>query len=53
MSQLIVPSGHYQPNGRSWGQADTHASATLLVIIHDCSASRPDIGFIRLASHNV
>ncbi len=35
------------------GQADIHPSATLLVIIHDCSASRPDIGFIRLAPHNL
>ncbi len=33
--------------------ADTHASATFLVIVDDCSASRPDIGFIRLASHNL
>ncbi len=33
--------------------ADTHASATFLVIVDDRSASRPDIGFIRLAPHNL
>ncbi len=33
------------------GEADTHASATFLVIIHDCSAFRPNIGLIRLAPH--
>ena len=35
------------------GKADTHDSATFLVIIHDCSASRPNIGLIRLAAHNL
>ena len=35
------------------GEADTHASATFLVIIDNCSASRPDIGFIPLAPHNL
>ncbi len=33
--------------------ANTHASATFLVIVDDYSASRPDIGFIRLAPHNL
>ncbi len=33
----------------SGSKADVHAIATFLIVIHDCSASRPDIGFIRLA----
>ncbi len=37
----------------SGGQADIHPSATFLVIIQDCSASKPDIGFIRLTPHNL
>ncbi len=35
------------------GEADAHASATFLVIVDDRSASRPDIGFIRLTPHNL
>jgi hypothetical protein len=35
------------------GKAETHASATFLVIINDYSASRLDIGFIRLTPHNL
>jgi hypothetical protein len=46
------PSEYYQLNDR-FRVPDTHASDTFLVIIHDCSASRPDIGFIRLAPHNL
>ena len=34
-------------------KAHTHASATFLVIVDDRSASRPDIGFIRLTPHNL
>jgi len=34
-------------------KADTQASATFLVVVVDRSASRPDIGFIRLAPHNL
>jgi len=34
----------------SEGKADTHANATVLVIIDDYSASRHDIGFIRLTA---
>jgi hypothetical protein len=48
-----APQNSTTPTAAIGGKADTHASATFLVIIHDCSASRPDSGFIRLAPHNL
>ena len=49
---LAAPQDSITPTAAFGCIANTHASATFLVIV-DRSASRPDIGFIRLAPHNL
>ncbi len=49
---LAAPQDSITPTAAFGCIANTHASATFLVIV-DRSASRPDIGFVRLAPHNL